>query len=72
MPTTLNKNHLTINRVLASGRYLLIGVEEDEARNLKADMIPVGVTKEQIERSILAQADNIMKELEAAGQEATE
>lgn len=66
MPTTHQNNMLTINRILASGRYLLIGVEEDEEKNLKSVLVPVGVTPNQIETAVLSQADRLMLEMEKA------
>lgn len=65
MPTQLNENMLKLNRILASCKFVVIGIEEDESAHLVADLIPVGVTQTQVERAILSHADRIVSDPEA-------
>jgi hypothetical protein len=60
MSTKLNENLLKLNRILASCKFVIIGIEEDENAHLTADLVPVNVTKTQVERAILSHADRIV------------
>lgn len=63
MAAQLNENMLKLNRILASGKFIVIGIEEDAEHRLTADLIPVGVKEELVERAILSHADRIAEKM---------